>query len=153
MTAKEMAILDKPKEFKQINRPRFNKKLADKSVQALSELDFIFKQIPVSYRFKILSNEKCNQLFKTILSIHNVNLSELDSKSRDLIIHVAAQLLIDAITVLNTTMPVEFKRPLHNSAEPLLDLLKAITNFGRANKLKNVPSIEIPNLFIAEGQE
>lgn len=150
MNAKDMAILDKLEKFPQVNKSRLNKMLDKKAVQVFNDLNFLLKHLPNSYRFKILNSNNCNEFFKTVMDINTVRLSNLDNKTRDLIIHLAAQLLVYSINVLTTTMPIQFKKSLKNSIIPFVDLLTAISSYGEAKSLKDIPSIHIPALLLTE---
>lgn len=150
MNPKEMAILDKPKKFEQVNKPRLNKKLADSTIEVLGEISFLLDHLPLSYRYRILDSKNCNEFFKTIMDINSVNLSNLNEDARNLVIQLVNQLLIYSITVLKTTMPQEFKRSLTDAVMPFIDLLTAISNYGNRNSLKDIPQLYIPNLLFTE---
>ena len=150
---KDRAILDNQADFPQINEPRLNKELEKKAVQAFDELDFLLSHLPKSYRFKILSNEKSKKFFKNVLDINSIDLTNLDDKNRGLIMHVAAQLFYDSITVLITVMPLQFKGLLKDSLWSFAKLLIAIRNYDQANSLKRIPEIKVPDLLFANEPE
>lgn len=145
---KEMAILKSKKQFPNTNESRHNRNLSDKAEKAFSELAFLFKYLPPSYKNKILSSENFNEFIGTLLYLDTIN-ENLDDKTKNIVVRVASQLFVNSLAVIKDSMPREFHKPLVYSATPFVDLLKAVLGYGKRNSLKDIPEIHIPNKLLS----
>ena len=148
MTPKEMAILNSPNKFPSTNKPRHYKMLSDRTEEIFKELTFLLGHLHPSYKLKILANDNFGNFMETILYL-NVLTENLDEKTKNMNNKVATQLFFDSLAVIKNSLPQEFEKPFIDSAKPFLEWLKAISDYGQKNSLKDIPQIHMPNKLMS----
>ena len=70
---------------------------------------------------------------------------ELTREEKDQVLAVSTQMLINSLTVIKNYMPPQFSEILKQQGKPFFDMIESISNFARANNIKKIPEIHIPD--------
>ena len=144
---KDMAVLSNPKKFDHVNHARHNQIIAENVARAIKELTFLLDKLPPHYWAKIHASGNGKQFRNAFFNSKSLQLLANDDKTSDFAIYLACQLLIESITVLKAQMPKQFRKTLRDAVLPFVNLLSAISDYGRKHSLKDIPYIQISNLF------
>ncbi len=107
-------------------------------------LDFLLKNLRPYYRKQIISSNEFDNIIKEYLNIDAFDI-KLTREEREKTLAIAAQMLINSLTIIQSNMPPEFSEVLKQTGKPYFSMIEAITNYAKTNNDKSIPSINIPD--------
>ena len=110
-------------------------------------LNFFLRKLKPRYRLKILSSQEFQNTIALIFNLRELGFSKLTKEEKDYALAMASQMLEFSLAVISKTMPVQFQNPLAKASIPFIDLLKAISDFARENKIKGIPAFQKDIIF------
>ena len=110
-------------------------------------LNFFLRKLKPRYRLKILSSQEFQNSIEQIFNLRELGFSKLSKEEKDYALAMSAQMLEFSLAVMAKTMPEQFQKPLSKASVPFIDLLKAISDFARENKIKEIPVFQKDIIF------
>ena len=119
----------------------------EQAKEDLRLLDFFLRNLKPRYRLKILSSQEFQNTIALIFNLGELGFSKLTKEEKDYALAMASQMLEFSLAVMAKTMPEQFQKPLSKASVPFIDLLKAISDFARENKIKDIPAFQKDIIF------
>ncbi len=110
----------------------------------LQLLNFLLLNLKPRYRQQITTSSEFNNIIQEYLGVSEFG-ENYTREEKDVIVSLASQMLINALSVIKRNMPPEFSEVLNQVGKPYFDMIEAISNFSRTNNLKNIPKITLPD--------
>jgi len=115
--------------------------------QELSLLHFFLDNMRPYYRNQIMQSDEFQGVIRKILDVQGYVSSDQTDLEKQQSIAIALQMLSYSLTTLTKSMPEEFRKTLQDSAKPFVNMIEAISEYGRKNNQKDIPRINIVDIF------
>jgi len=116
----------------------------------LKLFNFFLINLRPKYRSQIVDSVEFQNVIQQVLDIGVGNFYDMTKEEKENANALAIRLMSYSLKVIMKTMPVEFLRPLKNTAMPLNTLLKSIYNYSKNNNLKELPQFPEMDFPITE---
>ena len=144
----DLANLNKSSIFpKNTKKDRSYNNAVEHAKADLRLLNFFLRNLKPRYRLKILTSQEFQNIIVQIFDLRELGFSRLTKDEKDYALAMASQMLEFSLAVISKTMPVQFQNPLSKASVPFIDLLKAISDFARENKIKEIPAFQKDIIF------
>lgn len=145
---KDLGVINNPALFPKDKKKdrRYNRAVLH-ARQEFKLLLFFLNNLSPSYRSKILLSEEFNGILRILYDLQGIGKQDQTDKEKELAIQTALQFLIYSVTVLIKSMPPEFRKTLQDSAKPFVNVVEAISEYGRRNNSKDIPRITISDIL------
>ena len=144
----DLANINVPSLFpKNLKKDRSYNNAVEQAKEDLRLLDFFLRNLKPRYRLKILSSQEFQNTIALIFNLGELGFSKLTKEEKDYALAMASQMLEFSLAVMAKTMPEQFQKPLSKASVPFIDLLKAISDFARENKIKDIPAFQKDIIF------
>ena len=150
----EFGRLFYPKDFPFENKPRLYRDVTEKVIQFFDDYHYATRELPTSYKVKILTSRSFNDCLKSI--IRDMTYVDKKQKSDDPDKQLSFMMYYNFFTIgiegLIKSMPEEFRNTLQDQIRPVLLLMQSITRFTlQSGSKKKVPFVHAPDFMIRKG--
>ena len=150
----EFARLFYPKDFHFENKPRLYREVTEKVIQFFNDYHYATRELPTSYKVKILTSRSFNDCLKSIIRdmtyVDKKQKSEEPDKRLSFLMY--HNFFSAGFEGLIKSMPEEFRYTLQEQIRPVLLLMQSITKFTlQSDSKKKVPFVHAPDFMISKG--
>ena len=150
----EFARLFHPKDFPFENKSRLYREVTEKVIQFFNDYHYATRELPTSYKVKILTSRSFNDCLKSI--IRDITYVDKKQKSEDPDKRLSFLMYYNFFSAgfegLIKSMPEEFRYTLQEQIRPVLLLMQSITKFTlQSDSKKKVPFVHAPDFMISKG--
>ena len=139
----DLAIIQNPDFFPEnLKKDRAYNNGVEHAKQDLKMLTYFLRYLQPRYRMKILLSQEFNNVLQDILAVSRTTWHKYTIEERNKALLLAFQLIEFSRHVIQDQMPKEFHEVLVESSKPFVQLVKAISDYGRKDNLKDIPRLE-----------
>ena len=143
VSARDLEIIKNPDFYPEnTKKDRAYNNGVDHAKKDLRTIDYILRYLQPHYRMKILLSNELKNVMEEILSVSRTTSHDYTKKERDKALLFAVQMMEFSRHVIRSQMPKEFQGILAESSKPFVQLVKAISEFGRRDNIKDIPRLE-----------
>jgi len=143
VSERDLAIIKNPDFFPEnLKKDRAYNNGVDHAKKDLKMLTYFLRYLQPRYRMKILLSQEFNNVLEDVLAVSRTTWHHYTIEERDKALLFALQMMEFSRHVIQSQMPKEFQGILAESSRPFVQLVKAISDFGRKDNIKDIPRLE-----------
>jgi len=140
----DLGVINRPEDYPISKKDYSYNSGVQRAKDDLKLLDFLLSNLKPRYKHQITTSSEFNNIIQKYLGISAFG-EDHTREEKDVIVSLASQMLINALSVIKKNMPPEFSEVLYQVGKPYFDMIEAISNFSRTSNLKNIPKITLPD--------
>jgi len=140
----DLGVINRPEYYPNAKKDRSYNYGVQRAKDDLQLLNFLLSNLKPHYRQQITTSSEFNNIIQKYLGVSEFGENHT-REEKDVIVSLASQMLINALSVIKRNMPPEFSQVLYQVGKPYFDMIEAISNFSRTNNIKNIPKITLPD--------
>ena len=140
----DLGVINRPEYYPNAKKDRSYNYGVQRAKDDLQLLSFLLSNLKPHYKQQIISSSQFDNIIKKYLGIDEFS-ENLTRAEKEVTLSIASQMLVNSLTTIKRTMPPEFSEVLNQIGKPYFDMIKAISDFSRANNIKTIPPINIPD--------
>jgi len=140
----DLGVINRPEHYPISKKDHSYNNGVQRAKDDLHLLSFLLTNLKPRYRQQITASSEFDNIIKKYLGIDEFS-ENLTRAEKEVTLSIASQMLVNSLTTIKRTMPPEFSEVLNQIGKPYFDMIKAISDFSRANNIKTIPPINIPD--------
>ncbi len=140
----DLGVINRPEDYPISKKDYSYNSGVQRAKDDLKLLDFLLSNLKPRYKHQITISSEFNNIIQKYLGVSEFG-EDNTREEKDVVVSLASQMLINALSVIKRNMPPEFSEVLYQVGKPYFDMIEAISNFSRTNNLKNIPKITLPD--------